>query len=169
MMKKTRFAPPSSRARLIPSLKKQAGAALLDALFAFFLLSIGILGVARVHGEAIQQSSSAATQTMADSLARQMFERMRLNPAGVTAARYNAVTATVADPACIGTAGGCTEATLAATDIGQWYAALAASLPQGSGSVSGNGHGSVFTVTVTWVENASGGSVNRTWVVRGRL
>lgn len=161
----TRFARP----RALRALKKQAGIALLDALFAFFLLSIGILGVARVHGEAIQQSSSAATQTMADALARQMFERMRLNPAGVTAARYNAVTATVADPACIGTAGGCTEATLAATDIGEWYASLAASLPQGGGSVSGGGHGSVFTVTVTWVENAPGGPVNRQWAVRGRL
>lgn len=153
----------------LKALKKQAGSALLDALFAFFLLSIGILGVARVHGDAIQQSASASTQTMADAMARQMFERMRLNPAGVTANRYNAVTATAADPACIGTAAGCTEATLAQTDVNQWYSALAATLPQGSGSVAGAGHGSVFTVTVSWVENASGGPVNRTWTVRGRL
>lgn len=170
MMKKNNFATFSPRSRpLIRSLKKQAGVALIDALFAFFLLSVGILGVARVHGDAIKQSASASTQTMADSLARQMFERMRLNPAGVTANRYNAVSATVADPLCIKTAAGCTEATLAATDAHQWYGALAASLPQGSGSVSGGGYGSVFTVTVTWVENASGGPVNRTWVVRGRL
>lgn len=151
------------------SLKKQAGVALLDALFAFMLLSIGILGIARVQAESIKQSGSAYAQTTADLLARQMFERMRLNPSGVSSGSYNAVSATVADPACITTSAGCTSATLADTDINNWYSNLSTSLPGGSGSISGAGIGSVFSVTVSWVDNSTSGSPTATWTVRGRL
>lgn len=149
--------------------KRARGFALLDALFAFVLLSIGILGIARVQADAIKQAGAAYVQTTADMMARQMFERMRLNPLGVTANQYDNVTASVSDPGCSSTSAGCTPSTLAASDINAWYASLASSLPNGSGSIMGGGYNSVFTVTVSWSENAPGGAVARTWVVRGRL
>lgn len=150
-------------------IKKQKGSVLLDALIAFALLSVGIFGMARYQADGIKQSGTAYTQTMADLLARQMFEKMRLNPNGVTAGGYSNITNTVTDPGCITTSAGCTPATLANTDINKWYTSLSNTLPNGSGTITGGGYNTLYTVTVTWTENAPGGSVNRSWVVRGWL
>jgi hypothetical protein len=41
-------------------------------------------------------------------------------------------------------------------DDGDWHAQLATLLPLGTGSVTGGGTGSVFTITVTWDDNRDG-------------
>lgn len=150
--------------------RAQRGVSIIEALLATFLLSVALLGAASVQTNSMRQSTAINAQTQADLLARQMIERMRINPAGVIAGSYNAVNATTTDPGCMAT--GCsTGATIAQADINQWYSALG-KLPGGTGSVAGAGAGSTFTVTVNWKDNASNagaGAPTQTWAVSAVL
>jgi type IV pilus assembly protein PilV len=158
-----------SRRRAAPGLRAQRGVSMIEALLATFLLSVALLGAASVQTNSMRQSTSISAQTQADLLARQMIERMRINPAGVIEGAYNAVSATTTDPGCLAT--GClTGSNVAQGDINQWYADLA-KLPGGTGTVTGSGSGSNFAVTVAWKDNAAGapGSGNQTWTVSAVL
>lgn len=133
------------------------GASLIEALLATVLLSIALLGAASVQTSAMRQASAVSLQTQADLLARQMLDRMRLNPAGISSGSYNEVVAESVpnDSGC--SASTCaTAAAIAQADISQWQAQVD-KLPGGAGFVSGSGPGSLYAVTVSWKENPNRG------------
>ena len=114
-----------------PRASQLAGYALLEALVAVIVTSIGFIGAARLQTLGMSFNNSAMYRQKATLLGYQMTDRMRANQAGMLAGAYNNPTA--GSTACLAT--GCTPATLARADAGEWTADVAAQLPDGSGVV----------------------------------
>ena len=131
------------------------GFTLVEVLVALLLLSVGLLGVAGLQISGLRYHQGAYMRGQATSLLYDMADRMRINPQGVGASSYNAITINTttsgwqsslpADPDCA--ANICTPANQAALDIRQWGLALG-QLPRAVGTVTRNGL--IFTLTITW-------------------
>jgi len=145
-----------------PRASQLAGYALLEALVAVIVTSIGFIGAARLQTLGMSFNNSAMYRQKATLLGYQMTDRMRANQAGMLAGAYNNPTA--GSTACLAT--GCTPATLARADAGEWTADVAAQLPDGSGVVcidstpedgtpaapACDGIGRVMAVKVWWTD-----------------
>lgn len=131
------------------------GFTLVEVLVAILLLSVGLLGVAGLQISGLRYHQGAYMRGQATSLLYDMTDRMRINPQGIGAGSYNAITINTttsgwqsslpADPDCA--ANNCTPANQAALDIRQWGLALG-QLPRAVGTVTRNGL--IFTLTITW-------------------
>lgn len=123
---------------------------MIEVLVTLMVLSIGLLGLAAMQANSIQNTHGAYVRTQATYLAYDMLDRMRANMTGVTANNYNNID-TVADdylqPGCI--AVDCTPAQMATHDAAEWESNLAAQLPEGQGTIVAAGV-NVFIITVTW-------------------
>ncbi len=145
--------------------KRLRGIALMEALIAIVLLSVGALGYAALQMKGLSASSSAMWRSKAGILAYEMADRMRANRAGVVAGSYNALGAPQVVTDC-GAAADCTPARMAQLDHAQWNATLANDLPGGTGVVcldatpddgtadatACDGAGSMLAVKVFWTE-----------------
>lgn len=131
------------------------GFTLVEVLVAILLLSVGLLGVAGLQISGLRYQQGAYMRGQATSLLYDMADRMRINPQGVGASSYNAITINTttsgwqsslpADPDCA--ANNCTPANQAALDTRQWGLALG-QLPRAVGTVTRTGL--IFTLTITW-------------------
>ncbi len=66
----------------------QRGFSLVEVLVAVVLLSIGLLGLAKLQFWGVRHTGSAYFRTQATQIANEMVERMRANPVGVAAGYY---------------------------------------------------------------------------------
>ena len=66
------------------------GATLIEVMVALVILSIGLLGLASLQLSGISDTSNSEKRTQAAILANDLVERMRTNPAAVTAGDYYA-------------------------------------------------------------------------------
>ena len=107
------------------------GYALLEALIAVVITSIGFIGAARLQTLGMNYSSGALFRQKATLLANQMTDRMRANSAGLVAGNYNSPN--VGDTICL--SAGCTPAQLAVADFTEWIGDVATQLPDGQGLV----------------------------------
>ena len=64
---------------------KQNGASLVEVLVAVFVVSIGLLGVARMEIFSTQSNYAAIQRTSAANIAHDFMEKMRANPAELAA------------------------------------------------------------------------------------
>lgn len=134
----------------------QRGFGLIEALIALVVLSIGLLGLVGLLVQGIKTNHNAYLRTQAVLLSNDMADRMLANRTGVRNAHYNAIDTTAsspANPSCVTTATGCTAQQMAQFDAYAWGRLLRSALPAGAGTVSGDGMGSVFTITVSWIED----------------
>ena len=113
--------------------RRAAGYALLEALIAVIVTSVGFIGAARLQTLGMSFGNTAGLRQKATLLVDQMTDRIRANQAGMTLGAYNRPTA--GDTACLTAAAGCTPAQLARADMAEWSADIAAQLPGGSGIV----------------------------------
>lgn len=111
--------------------RRVGGYALLEALVAVVVLSIGFIGAARMQTVGIKLNNSAQSRQKANLLVYQMTDRIRSNLQGFVDGRYNNVA--IGSATCLTT--GCTPATLAIADMTEWSADVAAQLPSGTGVV----------------------------------
>jgi len=111
--------------------KQLVGYALLEALVAVIVTSVGFIAAARLQTLGLTFNNSALYRQKATLLGTQMTDRMRANQAGMAKGAYN--NPTPGDTACLAT--GCTPAALAQADASEWAADVAAQLPEGSGVV----------------------------------
>jgi len=132
-------------------IQRQQGFTLLEVLIALLILSIGLLGLAALQTTSLRSNQMASMRTTATQLAYDMSDRMRANPAGVTAGEY--VLAGGATP------GGTTIAKL---DLIAWNQAVVA-LPGGRSSITQCDGTSVppcdgvtHVITVQWDEMRTG-------------
>ena len=127
--------------------RRQHGFTLLETLVALVVLSVGLLGVAKLVAGAVHANDSGYMRGQATQLAYEILDQMRANRPG---AQANAYAAAPAYTDCSGAA--CTPAQLAALDLFNWNARLANTLPSGSGIVTtaGAAGGTVATITVRW-------------------
>ena len=111
--------------------RRAAGYALLEALIAVLVTSVGFIGAARLQTLGMSFGNTAGLRQKATLLVDQMTDRMRANEAGMTLGAYDKPTA--GSTACLTT--GCTPAQLAQADMGEWKADIEAQLPGGIGIV----------------------------------
>jgi type IV pilus assembly protein PilV len=105
---------------------KSKGFSLVEVLFALFIFSVGLLGIAGLQIVAKQNSFDAVQRTTAALLASEIAEKIRANPA--QGARYvasvtNLPTATLPTTNC-SSAAPCTPENLASYDLKIWYQAI---------------------------------------------
>lgn len=119
--------------------RHSAGFSLLEVLIALVILSIGLLGLARMQMTGLKYATSAAHRLEGVNLANDILERMRANHAQAVAGDYDIR---------VGQAPSATG--LAQADLEEWKAALAAGLPEGDGAITVKDR--VVTINVQWLE-----------------
>jgi len=151
----------------------QGGATLIEVLISLLILSVGLLGMTGLQTVSLRNTQSAYLRTQASIASNDIVERIRANLQGVEANSYDA-NAGAATAAC-NTIAGCTAGQLAANDIAEWKAALAADLPAGAGTVCADatpedgtpgtpacdGVGNLYAVKIWWDEDRDGAAEKR--------
>ena len=144
--------------------RRMAGYALLEALVAVVVASVGFIGAARLQTLGMKMSSSAQFRQKAVMLTYQMTDRVRANRIGFGAGAYDNPAG--GNKACL--AVGCTPAELAVADMTEWSEDVAGQLPGGSGVVCVDstpndgtaaahmcdGVGSSLAVKIWWTDTA---------------
>lgn len=140
-------------------MRKQNGFSMLEALITLLIVSLGLLGIAGIIANSLKVNQGAQIRSQASWLANDIIDSMRANRTTAAGGAY-ALTACNAIP---------NANPIAAADLTQWCAALAAALPSGTGTVN-LAATATATVTVRWNDSrAAGGSVSEQFVVETRL
>jgi len=138
---------------------RQQGFTMMELLIAILVLSVGFLGLASLQSTGLKHNTSAYHRTLAIELAQDMADRIRANPIATGNGNYDNVTAG-GYPDCLSGSGCATETAAAQADATQWYAALAAQLPAGTGDVTATavagGAARRFTIRVMWDDERRG-------------
>ena len=113
--------------------RAQQGASLIEVLVSMVVLAIGILGISALQANSMKSNQSSYMRTQAIMHTEDIVERMRSNLAGVSNGNYNDPTPAI-NAACL-SAAACTPAQLAAHDVAEWEAGVAANMPLGSAVV----------------------------------
>lgn len=144
--------PLSSAAR-----RPERGFTLIEALVALLVLSVGLIGVAALHGQGLNASRTAFYRTQAVNLSADMADRIRLNRTAGTAYE-NAPADRNCDPNTGGAPADCSSVELAEHDLFVWGDLVAELLPDGDGSVSVDDTTTptTYTITITWTEVGAG-------------
>lgn len=142
--------------------QRQRGAALIEALVALLVLSVGLLGLVGLQTASVKyQQNSWARSAIATQIA-DLSDRIRSNPGAAdtayvyTPASYTAERTTMAgtsaftvSPDC-GSAT-CTPAQLASYDVTKWRRSLNASIPGAVGYITG-ARNTAYGVTIAWLD-----------------
>jgi type IV pilus assembly protein PilV len=155
---------------------RQRGFTLVEALISVLIMSIGLLGVAALQTRSLGSTNTASKRSQAVLLAGDLADRMRSNRLAndITAAsNYSNIAA--ADNACRAVhfsdthnPVACTAVQLAADDLSDWNARIAALLPSGSGVVcrdgtpndgtvaapACDGAGNAYAIKIFWTEKS---------------
>ena len=137
------------------------GFSLLEAMIALVVLSVGMIGIAALHGHSLSAGRTALLRTKAVNLVADMADRIRVNRLGGAAYAGPA-----ANERCDPESGGgvdCTPAQMAAHDLFVWQRLVAEQLPNGVGTVAHDG-GTVpptYTIEVRWTEAGQGTLTHR--------
>jgi len=117
---------------------KQSGFSLIEALVAFLIMSIGMLGIASLQTMSMKAGHTATLRTVAVMKADEILESMRGNPSALLS--YAASTGdSGTDNGCSQTsvtAVVCTPAELALDDIFRWKRTLTDVLPNNASTTS---------------------------------
>lgn len=117
---------------------RQSGFSLIEALVAFLVLSVGMLGIASLQTVSLKSGHTAALRTVAVMKVDEILESMRSNPAALVS--YSAATGDM------GTDNGCSQTTVAAVDctpaemardeIFRWKNSLIEALPNNASTTA---------------------------------
>ena len=146
------------------------GFSMVEILVSMVVLSIGLLGLARLETLSTRMNQSAYFRTQASIFAQDMIGRMRANQPGVANSSYDGLPNSQRVASCL-TTSGCTSTELAQNDAFDWKLALAATLPSGQGTVcvdstpedgvnatatACDGIGNVSAIKVWWLDDRTG-------------
>jgi len=135
------------------SRQKVAGFTLIETMVALMVLSVGMIGVAALHGQTLSASRTAIFRGQAISLAGDIADRIRVNR-GVQLAYEGAANDNNCDDPTGGGGVKCTPAQMAAHDLFVWQTQVAQGLPGGTTviDVDTATNPATYTVTVSWDE-----------------
>lgn len=131
----------------------QRGFTLVETMVALLILSVGMIGIAALYGQALSASSTSIYRSQAINLAADIADRIRSNRTALLA--YEGAPNDHGCDAPTRRGGGdCTAAEMAAHDLQVWQTLTAAKLPGGQGSVAVDAatQPPTYTVTVSWDE-----------------
>ncbi|WP_434632157.1 type IV pilus modification protein PilV [Chromobacterium sp. CV08] len=146
------------------------GFTMLEILISLLVLAMGVLAAIAVMLNAERASGSSYMRQMANQYAYDMVDRMRANPAQVSAGSYDVasgVSPSTFQSNCMSSA--CTASAMAGYDKYQWLSDLQNNLPGGTGSIySPTGGASTERVVQVWWSdgNAASGGTVQTQIVR---
>lgn len=153
--------PASARHRL------GSGFTLVEVLVAVLVISIGMLGVARLVLAAVKANDSAYFRGQAAALAYSILDEMRANHGyAVTSPGYTVAYGTYANPGVDCVASTCTPAQIAQYDLYMWKQQLSSAstvttgaLPSGDGQIvmtypAGSGQVTA-TITIRWDDSVA--------------
>ncbi|MGD8784366.1 MAG: type IV pilus modification protein PilV [Thioalkalispiraceae bacterium] len=144
-------------------LTKQNGSSLIEILVAVFVVSIGLLGVARMEIFSTQSNFAAIQRTTAANFAHDFMEKMRANPAELGS--YVGLTVgdgTFAIPGTDCRINNCTTADIAQWDIWAWEQQLIGAAEAAAGANTGGldsprgcitgpaGGAGEYTISIVW-------------------
>jgi type IV pilus assembly protein PilV len=167
-----------------PTRARAGGFSLVEVMVALVVVSIGLLGLAKMESLALSSTSVAGSRALAAIQAASMAAAMHANPSywgagpapASTTIYYdsggtlqisdtNLATVKTSPTGCL-TAGttSCTVGQMAAYDVQQWAVALKQVLPAPFATIvcNTNGFPVTCTVTVQWAENAVAGNAQQT-------
>jgi type IV pilus assembly protein PilV len=157
----TRSDHPGLGGRRLATAGRTSGFTIVEVLVSLVILSIGLLGVAKLVLYSAHSNDSAYLRSQATQLAYEIIDNMRANPTAAAAGNYNtALTTAAVNPgySCLNAA--CpVAANLAAYDLYVWKTRLAAptgALPSGEGSVTVSATAPIMaTIVVQWDDSAA--------------
>jgi type IV pilus assembly protein PilV len=117
---------------------RDRGFTMLEVLISIVVIAFGMLGVAGLQAFALKNSQGASYRSVATVLATDLIDRMRANPIAATNNSYANGTSqgtAAQSTACLTSAGCASAQELAANDLFEWQALIAATLPNGAGYV----------------------------------
>lgn len=154
------------------TISKNRGFSLLEAMIGFFILSVGMLGIASLQGMSLKAGKTSVYGAVASMKVEELFESMRANPGSLVS-----YTGGGADNGCTGTKD-CTAAELAAEDVFWWKKNLTAGLPSAvttvvtvTNAVAPSMMARV-NIVVSWKErddDTAGSSVNKSYTVTSNI
>ena len=154
-----------------------AGVSFIEVLVALVIISVGLLGIAKMQALAISSTRTSGVRSLIAVEAESLAASMQANPiywaqvAGATTtftATVNGATVSSSDAAmaasnincaatsCIGTSPQATGAPMAAYDLSQWGLALQGLAPSATGSIACSGVPVTCLIGVTWQETYTG-------------
>ncbi len=133
--------------------ERRGGFTLIETMVALLVLSVGMIGVAALHGQSLAASGVAIHRSQAINLAGDMADRIRMNRGAETAYEGAAADNNCDDPTGSGGVD-CTETQMAAQDLFIWQNQVQQTLPGGTGAVDVDTatNPTSYTVTVSWDE-----------------
>jgi type IV pilus assembly protein PilV len=134
------------------------GFTLLEVLVALVVLSIGLLGLSGLQTTGLRGNHSALMRSEATILASDILDRMRANRTEALSGSYNIAfgdPTPTTDTAC---SANCTPEKVVSTDLFQWRAYVGRLPGPGQGQVNVNS--GVATVSIQWVDDRSGATIN---------
>ena len=142
---------------------RAAGFTIVEVLVSLVILSIGLLGIAKLVLYSAHSNDSAYLRSQATQLAYEILDNMRANPAAAAAGNYNTpLAAAASNPGFSCLNANCpSAANLALYDVYVWKSRLAAgptggALPSGEGSVTVTGTTPLMaTIVVQWDDSAA--------------
>jgi type IV pilus assembly protein PilV len=145
------------------SAHRRRGFTLVEVLISLVVLSIGLLGMAKLILVSSHSNDSAYMRSQATALAYEMLDNMRANAAAAEAHSYDTTLGTMpANPgSCVQPNSACSQTQLAQWDVYNWKQHLSAAvtygaLPSGTGSVVTSATTPVSaTITVQWDDSAA--------------
>lgn len=147
----------------IQNLYSQKGFSLIEALVAFLVLSVGMLGIASLQTMSIKAGHTASLRSVAVVKVEEIMERMRSNRTALPSYIVS-TSGTGTNHGCddlSGSVKSCTDVEMAQYDVFQWKQGLTEALPPNvttTGSIAVISPGAVgqgvstVTVTVNWQE-----------------
>jgi len=132
-----------------------AGFTLVEAMVALVVLSVGMIGVAALHGQSLSAARSAHFRSIAVMLSADMADRIRVNRlAGI------AYAGAAANQGCDPSSGGgidCSPEQMAAHELHLWSRRVEESLPNGQWNVAYDAATTppTYSITVMWDEVGS--------------
>lgn len=147
--------------------RRSYGFSLIEVLVALIVLSVGLLGIAKMEALALASNGVAGRRALAAIEAASLADSMHVNRgywgssasgANITITGNQVTAGLPVSPApdCEKTAGAaCDAASLASYDLNQWAVALYSLLPSDTGTITCNTSTPVeCLITISWTEQA---------------
>lgn len=133
------------------------GFSLLEVLISLTILAGGLLGMAGLQIEALKFNQAAFTDSQAQFLISDMFERIRANKVSNTYVIDFIETAQAPSTNC--TTSSCSSSDMAVWDISEWRSAIEDSsyLPSGESAISYDIINSIYTISIRYEWSQLGG------------
>lgn len=129
----------------------QSGVALMEVLIAFFILSIGLLGLAALQVKTVQFNQGSYQRSQATVAAYDMLDRMRLNKTAASSGAYN-IAWTDTGPG---------TGTMPEKDLTSWLASIKGNLPNGQASIECDIY-KICDINIRWIDRFAAAN---TWEV----